>query len=57
MLGIPTPTIDIIIELGSVLHGRDYRAEGRTVERLGLAGLSIKEIHNLVFDPDAGGAI
>lgn len=55
MLGISTPTIDMIIELGSVLHGRDYRAEGRTVERLGLSGLSIKEIHNLVFDPDAGG--
>ena len=50
-LGIPTPTIDMIIELASLLHGKDYRAEGRTVERLGLAGLSVKEIHRLVSSP------
>jgi opine dehydrogenase len=52
MLGVPTPTIDMIIELGSLLHGHDYRSEGRTVERLGIAGLSVKEIHSLVFDPE-----
>jgi len=52
MLGVPTPTIDMIIQLGSILHGRDYRSEGRTVERLGIAGLSVKEIHSLVFDPE-----
>jgi opine dehydrogenase len=51
MLGVPTPAIDMIVELGSILHGRDYRAEGRTVERLGIAGLSVKEIHGLVMDP------
>ena len=42
----------MIIELGSLLHGKDYRSEGRTVEKLGLAGLSVKEIHNLIFDPN-----
>ena len=47
-LGAPTPTIDLIIELASILHGRDYRAEGRTVESLGLAGLTVKEIRKLV---------
>jgi opine dehydrogenase len=51
-LGIKTPTIDMIIDLASLLHGKDYRAEGRTARKLGLAGLSLKEIHNLVFDPD-----
>ena len=50
-LRIPTPTIDMVIELASLLHGKDYRAEGRTVERLGLAGLSVKEIHRLVSSP------
>jgi opine dehydrogenase len=50
MLGVRTPTIDMIVELGSMLHGKDYRAEGRTVERLGLAGLSVKDIHRLVAD-------
>jgi opine dehydrogenase len=57
MLGVPTPTIDMIIELGSILHGVDFRKEGRTVERLGLAGLSVKQIHNLVFDPSSRGAL
>ncbi|MFZ4617528.1 MAG: NAD/NADP octopine/nopaline dehydrogenase family protein [Rectinemataceae bacterium] len=47
-LGAPTPTIDLIIELASILHGRDYRAEGRTIESLGLAGLTVKEIRKLV---------
>jgi len=44
MLGIPTPTIDMIIQLGSILHSIDYRAVGRTVESLGLAGLTVKQI-------------
>jgi opine dehydrogenase len=52
MLGVATPTIDMIISLGSLLHDKDYRAEGRTVERLGLAGLSLKEIHGLVSGPE-----
>jgi len=52
MLGVPTPTIDMIIELGSLLHGKDYRAEGRTVEKMGIAGLSVKEIHRMVADSD-----
>ncbi|MBN1520848.1 MAG: NAD/NADP octopine/nopaline dehydrogenase family protein [Spirochaetales bacterium] len=52
MLGVATPTIDMVIRLGSLLHGRDYYAEGRTVERLGIAGLGIKAIHRIVADPD-----
>lgn len=55
MLGVATPAIDLIIELASTLHGKDYRSEGRTVERLGIAGLSVKEIHNLVYDPEGRG--
>lgn len=57
MLGVPTPAIDMIIELGSIILGKDFRAEGRTVERLGLAGLSIKQIHSLVFDPATRGSM
>ncbi len=52
MLGTPTPTIDMVIHLGSMLHDRDYMAEGRTVERLGIAGLGVKEIHRIVADSD-----
>ena len=50
MLGVATPTIHGVIELASTLTGRDYWAEGRTVERLGLAGLSVQEIRRLVVD-------
>jgi opine dehydrogenase len=57
MLGAATPTIDMIIELGSILHGKDFRAEGRTVERLGLANLSVKQIQSLVFDPSSQGSL
>jgi opine dehydrogenase len=52
LLGAETPTIDMVINLGSLLHGRDYRAGGRTVERLGLAGFDVKKIHSLVTDPE-----
>jgi opine dehydrogenase len=54
LLGVPTRTIDMVIELASLLHGRDYRSEGRTVERLGLAGLDVKGIHALVTEGDDG---
>lgn len=48
MLGVPTPAIDMIIQLGSILHSTDYRAIGRTVESLGLAGLSVKQVRQMV---------
>ncbi|MGQ9746488.1 MAG: NAD/NADP octopine/nopaline dehydrogenase family protein [Candidatus Caldatribacteriaceae bacterium] len=48
MLGIPTPTIDIFIHLASLLHGKDYAVEGRTVQKLGVAGMSVKEIREMV---------
>lgn len=48
MLGVPTPIIDIIIRLGSIMHNKDYWQEGRKVETLGLAGLSVKQIRQLV---------
>ena len=47
-LGVPTPVTDMIIDLGSMLHDTDYRAVGRTVESLGLAGLTLRQIRQLV---------
>jgi opine dehydrogenase len=47
-LGVATPTIDMIIDLACLMHRVDYRAFGRTVERLGLAGLSVKQILEVV---------
>ena len=48
LLGTATPTIDMIIQLASILHSVDYRATGRTAESLGLAGLTVKQIRQLV---------
>jgi opine dehydrogenase len=50
LLGVPTEAIRHIIGLASLLHQRDYWAEGRTVERLGLAGMSVKEIRRFVLE-------
>jgi len=47
-LGVSTPTIRMIIDLASLLHGCDYRSEGRTSASLGLAGMSVKAIRQYV---------
>lgn len=39
-VGVPTPTIDSLIHLASAMCGIDWWAEGRTVERLGLDGMT-----------------
>lgn len=42
---IETPAIDSIIWLACLITGRDFYEEGRTVERLGLKGLTVEQIH------------
>ena len=37
--GVPTPMIDAVIELVRGLTGKDFAAEARTLDRMGLAGL------------------
>ncbi|MFH1731554.1 MAG: NAD/NADP octopine/nopaline dehydrogenase family protein [Planctomycetota bacterium] len=56
MFGVPTPAIDSIIHLASAMHKVDYWAQGRTVERLGIAGMSVKEIRFLVLGAELGAA-
>ena len=47
-VGVETPTIDAIIQVTSVLMGRDYAAEAlRTPESLGIANLSAEELCSL----------
>ena len=48
MLGVQTPVMRSLIHLGSVMHGVDYWAIGRTVDKLGLAGMSVKEIRQMI---------
>ena len=48
MFNVPTPAMRAIIGLASAMHGVDYWAEGRTVDRLGIRGMSVKDIRFLV---------
>jgi opine dehydrogenase len=44
-LGVPTPTIDAVITIASVVLARDFRAEGvRTLTTLGLDAMSPEEL-------------
>jgi opine dehydrogenase len=53
-LGVPTPVMDALITLGSALNGRDYRAEGLTLERLGLAGRRPEELAGYLWEGITG---
>ena len=46
---IQTPTIDSIIHLASILSNKDYMKEGRTVERLHLENLTLKDLRRLAI--------
>ena len=47
-VGVPTPTYDAIIELASVVNDRDFFAEGRNLENLGLADLSADRLREFL---------
>ena len=49
-LGVKVPTLKSIIHLTSLLHERDYWAEGRTVEKLGLAGMNVAQIRRAIVE-------
>jgi opine dehydrogenase len=42
--GIDLPVTDTLIRLTSALYGRDFTAEGHTVEKLGLGGMTSRDI-------------
>ena len=43
-VGVPTPVIDSVVNLYNVLHEKDWWADGRGADDLGLAGLSAEQI-------------
>jgi opine dehydrogenase len=49
-LEVATPVIDNMIHMASIIHETDYWSEGRTVETMGLAELSVKQIRKLVLE-------
>ncbi|MGQ9780162.1 MAG: NAD/NADP octopine/nopaline dehydrogenase family protein [Bacillota bacterium] len=54
LLGVQTPTIRALIYLASLINATDYWAEGRTVERMGLAGLTARQIRHLALEGEIG---
>jgi opine dehydrogenase len=49
MLNVNTPAISSVVQLGSVLNSTDYWSNGRTVERLGIAGMSLRDLRLLAI--------
>ncbi|HID86407.1 MAG TPA: NADP transhydrogenase subunit alpha [Anaerolineae bacterium] len=52
--GVPTPASQGIVNISCGLLGQDFWAEGRTVEKLGLAGMGVREIVAYVNGKGAG---
>lgn len=53
---IPTPVCDALIAIASSMHQKDYYAEGRTLDRLGIGHYSVGELKSILkqgFPPDA----
>lgn len=50
MFGSPCQNICTVIQLANVMHGCDYWETGRTAEKLGLAGLGLQDIRQLVLE-------
>jgi opine dehydrogenase len=48
MVGVETPVIDSVIEIGSVIAETNYRKTGRTLQTLGLAGMNQVQLLNFV---------
>lgn len=50
LLGVETPAIRSVVHLACLLNGTDYWAMGRTAERMGLLGLSARQICHLAME-------
>lgn len=48
MLGVQTPIMDAYINIAGIVCGRDFWAEGRTAEHLGLTGKTLEEIYEMI---------
>jgi len=49
MLNVPTPNIDSVIQLASGLNETDYWLNGRTVQNLGIEGMSVRDLRLLAI--------
>lgn len=49
-IGVDAPLVNAFLSIGAAINARDFYAEGRTLESLGLAGLSRDEMRQLMID-------
>ena len=56
VLGVPTPTTSAIVDLAAAMCRIDFRAHGRTLDRLGLDGLDAAGMRAHVAQGDVLGA-
>ena len=49
-MDVKTPVIDALITLASVATGTDYRSEGLTLERMGLAGVGPESLTKILSE-------
>ncbi len=48
LVGVKTPVIDALITLASVVNRTDYRSEGLTLEKMGLAGMTAQGLAKIL---------
>lgn len=53
-LSLSTPVMTALIDLANTVLGRDFRKEGRTVEKLGLGGMGAEEMKRYVCNGERG---
>lgn len=52
-LGVATPAIDALVGLACVVNDRDWWSEGRTADKMGLRGLSARQMIEYVLEGEA----
>lgn len=50
LAGVPTPVMDALMVLASVAAGIDFRKEGLTLDKMGLAGVKLKQIDAFLLE-------
>ena len=50
LLDVPCPAIETVINLAGLLHDCDYWQTGRTADSMGLSGLNLRQIRQLVLE-------
>ncbi len=49
-MGVPTPVMDSLVSLGGVLLEEDCWETGRSLEDLGIAGMSLDELKSYLVE-------